>query len=105
MVKHFNRVVRHFNKAVLQAALKTVIKRARKTYITYWPEKLQQLEKQVIIAWEHAENEPSLQNNIEFQEKTAFYKEALTQAARNSWIRKTEQLNFQMAESYEIYQE
>ena len=59
----------------------------------YWIEEHQALEDEVISTRQLAEESPNEQNNISLKAATARYRRKYRQAARNSWIKRTEELN------------
>ena len=91
--KDANKMTKDFNTAILKAAAETIPRGARKNYRPYWTPDLQHLEEEVSAAREKVERDPTIENNINLKAKTASYKKAFIQAARNSWKKKTESLN------------
>ena len=81
------------NKAILEAATKSIPRGARKNYRPYWTEELQELENEVSNCREEVEPNPTVDNNIALKASTAKHKKAFNQAARVSWRNKTESLN------------
>ena len=90
---NIDRVNGKLNKALLKAAAETIPRGARKNYKPYWTEELQALEDEVTSTRQIAEKSPNEQNNISLKAATARYRRKYRQAARNSWIKRTEELN------------
>ncbi|GFS27138.1 hypothetical protein ElyMa_005239700 [Elysia marginata] len=67
----------------------------RRNYIPYWSEELQALHEEVTKARDNVEKEPSVDNNIRLKAKTARFKRESNTAVRNSWHKKTAQLNLE----------
>ena len=91
---HINKKMKNFNDAILGAAKSAIPRGARKNYKPYWTEELQKLEDELSSARENAENNPGIENNIALGEATVKYRTKQTEEARNSWVEKTESLNF-----------
>ena len=92
--QNINRATTNFQKALLQAATESIPRGARKNYKPYWTEELQDLEDQVNSARQTVEETPNIENNIRLKALTAKYTSSYKQGARDSWIKKTESLNF-----------
>ncbi|KAK3740855.1 hypothetical protein RRG08_011317 [Elysia crispata] len=88
-----NRACKNFNKAILEAANRSIPRGARRNYRPYWTEELQELENEVTNCREQVECSPTLNNNIALKASTARYKKAFNKAARTSWKQNTESLN------------
>ncbi|GFR88202.1 RNA-directed DNA polymerase from mobile element jockey [Elysia marginata] len=80
-------------KAILSAAHECILRGSRRNYIPYWPEELQALHEEVTEARDNVEKEPSVDNNIRLKVKTARFRRESNTAVRNSWHKKTAQLN------------
>ena len=91
--KDTNNMVQEFNTAVKRAAKETIPRGARKDFKPYWNEKLQELEDEVNAARKKVEEEPTLENKIGLQAKTALHKRTFIQTARANWKKKTGKLN------------
>ena len=90
---NIDRVNGKLNKALLKAAAETIPRGARKNYKPYWTEELQALEDEVTSTRLLAEESPNEQSNISLKAATARYRRKYRQAARNSWMKRTEELN------------
>jgi len=88
-----NRSNREFTKAILWAAKESIPRGARKEYIPNWSQELKQLNDQVTIAREIAEQHPTTDNNIELKKASANFRKATCTAIRKSWHEKTDSLN------------
>ncbi|GFS21699.1 hypothetical protein ElyMa_001599300 [Elysia marginata] len=80
-------------KAILSAAHECIPRGSRRNYIPYWSEELQALHEEVTEARDNVEKEPSVDNNIHLKAKTARFRRESNTAVRNSWHKKTAQLN------------
>ncbi|GFS00734.1 hypothetical protein ElyMa_001079000 [Elysia marginata] len=82
-------------KAILSAAHECIPCGSRRNYIPYWSEELQALHEEVTEARDNVEKEPSVDNNIRLKAKTARFRRESNTAVRNSWHKKTAQLNLE----------
>ncbi|GFR91032.1 RNA-directed DNA polymerase from mobile element jockey-like [Elysia marginata] len=82
-------------KAILSAAHECIPRGSRINYIPYWSEELQTLNEEVTEARDNVEKEPSVDNNIRLKAKTARFRRESNTAVRNSWHKKTAQLNLE----------
>ncbi|GFR99381.1 RNA-directed DNA polymerase from mobile element jockey-like, partial [Elysia marginata] len=82
-------------KAILSAAHECIPRGSRRNYIPYWSEELQALHEEVTEAKDNVEKEPSVDNNIRLKAKTARFRRESNTAIRNSWHKKTAQLNLE----------
>ena len=92
--EHINKKIKSFNDAILDAAKTSIPRGARKNYRPYWTEELQELEDKLSNARDDAENNPGIESNIALKEAHVMYKNKHAEEAKNSWIKKTESLNF-----------
>ena len=87
------------NKALTEAILTTaqecIPRGSRRNYIPYWSEELQALHEEVTEARDMAEADPSVDNNIRLKAKIAKFRRESNMAVRNSWHKKTAQLNLE----------
>ncbi|GFS01055.1 hypothetical protein ElyMa_004572000 [Elysia marginata] len=82
-------------KAILSAAHECIPRGSRRNCIPYWSEELQALHEEVTEARDNVEKEPSVDNNIRLRAKTARFRRESNTAVRNSWHKKTAQLNLE----------
>ena len=87
------------NKALIEAILSTaqecIPRGFRRNYIPYWSEELQALHDEVTEARDMVEADPSVDNNIRLKAKIAKFRRESNMAVRNSWHKKTTQLNLE----------
>ena len=87
------------NKALTEAILTTaqecIPRGSRRNFIPYWSEELQALHEEVTEARNMAEADPSVDNNIRLKAKIAKFRRESNMAVRNSWHKKTAQLNLE----------
>ena len=91
--ENLNTKVKSMNRIILQAAKETIPRGARKNYQPYWSEELQQQEDAVEEARLLVEKESTIENNIAFKAASAKHTQTYIQGARNSWQKKTSELN------------
>ena len=87
------------NKALTEAILTTAQEcipgGSRRNYIPYWSAELRALHEEVTEARDMVEADPSVDNNIRLKAKTAKFRRESNMAVRNSWHKKTAQLNLE----------
>ncbi|KAK3751631.1 hypothetical protein RRG08_012692 [Elysia crispata] len=81
--------------AILTTAQECIPRGSRRNYIPYWSEELQTLHEEVTEARDKAEADPSVDNNIRLKAKIAKFRRESNMAVRNSWHKKTAQLNLE----------
>ena len=91
--ENLNTKIKSMNRIILQAAKETIPRGARKNYQPYWSEELQQQEDAVEEARLLVEENGTIENNIAFKAASAKHTQTYIQGARNSWHKKTSELN------------
>ena len=81
--------------AILTTAQECIPRGSRRKYIPYWSEELQALHEEVTEAMDMVEAGPSVDNNIRLKAETAKFRRESNMAVRNSWHKKTAQLNLE----------
>ena len=93
--RDINKVIKEFTAGILRAMKECIPKGARKEYMPYWSDKLQNTHKALSDARKTAETNPSIENNIALKHASAKLNKTRNEARTKAWTKKTADLDME----------